>query len=419
VVDPPRRGRRWVLLAGVVVVALAAWLGGRQWWAWQHLRGAEEALGRYDFDEALKHLESCLRVWSSSSSTRLLAARTARRAERFDRAEEHLAVCEQGPRTPEVALERFLLRAQQGDLGEVDVPLQQLIKDGHVDTPLIIEALARGYVRVFRHGQARGALLDLIERQPENPWAHFWYGQLYQDRREYLQAVPPFRRAVELAPRQALFRLHLAGVLVQTNQAREAWPYYEQLLGEAAAQPDVLLGAAACLRRLNQPAAAHEYLDTLLHDHPDHAEGWAERGRAFSDQARPAEAIRCLRKAFELDSGNYSIGFALFSELRARGEREADAVWQRIGALRHDEERQQQILDELGKQGRNAALRHELGDILLRSGSEAAALRWFAAALEDDPNHRPTHTSLAKYYQGKGNAEAAAYHSDRAAGRVP
>ncbi len=417
--SPGRRLRRWItVLAGVAVLGLAGWFAGRQAWAYYHLRASTRALEHYDFPEALGHLECCLRVWSGSQPTRLLAAQAARRAEQFERAEEHLARAERQGLTRQTALERFLLRAQQGDLAEVDRPLQQLVIDGHDDAPLIIEALARGYTRTYRQLQARGALLDLIERQPDHPWAHYWYGNLFQERREYLQAVPQYRRAVELAPQRALFRLHLAQVLLQTNQALEAWPYFERLLSESPTDPEVLLGAAACLRRLNQPAAAHEYLDTLLRDHPDHAEALAERGRVFSDQGRPAEAIRCLRKAFQREPWNYSIGFALFSELREQGDPEADAVWQRIAAIRRDEVRQQQILDDLGKQGRSAALRHEMGVILLRSGSEGAALGWFAAALQDDPDHRPTHEALANYYEKKGNTEAAAYHRQRA-GRVP
>src|SRR5262249_55082625 len=89
--SPGRRRRLWLglLLVGVLLLP-AGWFGGRYLWAASHLRRAEQELARYDFPEALEDLERYLRVYPNSVPTRLLAARTARRADLLDRAAEHL-----------------------------------------------------------------------------------------------------------------------------------------------------------------------------------------------------------------------------------------------------------------------------------------------------------------------------------------
>src|SRR5206468_3522049 len=116
------------------------------------------------------------------------------------------------------------------------------------------------------------------------PWAYCWRGNLFHMGGSVLRALPEFQRAVELAPRRMAFRLRLAQALVETNQAREAWPHLEEVLAHSPDDPEVQLGAARCLRALTQPGGALEYLDQLLRSHPDHAEGWAERGRVSSDR---------------------------------------------------------------------------------------------------------------------------------------
>jgi tetratricopeptide (TPR) repeat protein len=408
--------RRWAaLLAVLTFLGLAGWLGGRHLWAQHHLRAAEQALGRYDFPEALDHLERCLRFWPNDGRTRLLAAGAARRADLLERAEEHLGQCESAGVTPETTLERAMLRAQQGDLADVELPLQRLIREEHADTVPIIEALAQGYLQVARVGHAQRALDDLLKHAPGHPWAHFWRGKAHE-LSNTAQALADYREAARLAPHRAVFRLRLAQVLLLTSRPAEARPHFEQLLRDSPTDADVLLGAARCLRELGEPARALEYSDTLLRDHPDHAEAWAERGRACSDQGNAGEALRCLRRAFELNPHSYPIAFALFVELRGQGNtQQARVISQRAEALKRDEDRLLELMRRNGTQPRpSAAVRHEIATILQRTGAEAVALRWFLAALQADPNHRPTHEALAEWYQRQGNAEEAAYHRDRA-----
>jgi tetratricopeptide (TPR) repeat protein len=409
---PPvrRRVRWWMLLAGATVL-LAGWYVGRQLWALYHLRAAEQALARYDFDVALGEFERCLEVWSHRFSTQFQAARAARRAGRYDLAEKYLSECEKTGVTAETALERAMLRAQQGDLAETELPLQRPIADGHPDAILFIEALARGYLATERHQQAISALDDLIGRDPDHPWAYYWLGTLDETIERPAQALANYRRAVELAPWQSTFRLRLAQALLQSGQTAKAGPHIDELLRQQPGDPQVLLLAARFYRARAQPARSLEYLDTLLRDHPDNAEGWAQRGRAYRDQGDGAEAVRCLRKAFELQPRSYAIGFDLCRELYGLGQtKEAKAVEQQVEHLKSDELKIDRLMAQLGREKNSASVRYEIGRIYLRNKLEAQALRWFASALQDDPHHGPTHEALADYYERLGNGPLAAYH---------
>jgi Tfp pilus assembly protein PilF len=91
-------------------------------------------------------------------------------------------------------------------------------------------------------------------------------------------------------------------------------------------------------------------------------------------------------------------------------------VLQRVESSKRDELRLRELLAQHAKEARNASLRYEIGTIYLRKQSDSDALHWFSAALQIDPNHRPTHAALADYYQRKGDAETSALHRRRAAG---
>jgi tetratricopeptide (TPR) repeat protein len=400
-------------LVGVVLL-LAGWFGGRYLWATYHLRRAEQALAHYDFPEALEDIERYLRIYPSSAPTRLLAARTARRADLLDRAGEHLDACEKQGVTEETALERLLLRAQEGNL-EDDRMLQNLIRQDHPDSVLIIEALARGYMKANRGGDpVFGAFGDLIKRAPDYPWAYYWRGRTYELVSRWADAVADHRRAVELAPHRREFRLRLAETLLRRGLAAEAQPHLEELLRTSPGDPTALVGLARCRRILLEPARAVELLDFVLAEHPDHAEAWMERGRACDDRNDHAEALRCFRRAADLDPNNYQMVFALFTALNEQGRRaEAQALEKRLDQLKRDELRRKEILAQLGKAPHNAALRYELGQIYLRFRAVPAAVQSFHEALRDDPEHRPSHRALADYYEKTGNAEAAAFHRQR------
>ncbi len=101
---------------------------------------AEAALQQEDLDLAQQHLEKCLQVRDGGSNLYLLAAKTARRRDDYDRADAHLTAYERLEHLEELAW-RELLIAQQGDPGRVQKHLKTVMKSKPDQTATILEAV--------------------------------------------------------------------------------------------------------------------------------------------------------------------------------------------------------------------------------------------------------------------------------------
>jgi tetratricopeptide (TPR) repeat protein len=398
-------------LAGLAVVALTGWY----LWGLYHFHAAEKALGRYEFQEALSEFESSLRIWPMSASTRVQAARAARRAGQLERADEYLSACEKSFIPTETKVERAMLRAQQGNLVEVENELRGLLLESHRDSVLILESLAAGCIRLHRRRAAVEWLAQLLEKKPDHPVASFWLGNQLAGAGLLADAVPHYQQVLRLAPQRTDCRLKLAEALVGSSQPSEALRHFEMLQQLTPDDPAVLLGAGRCHRALGQRRQAREFLDTLLRDHPDHAEAWAERGRVCREQGDGTEALRCLRKAFELAPNNQKIGFSLLGELRGQQKKEnAEELWKRLQHVLQQVNRIRELTMQLNRPGRNAPARYEIGIFHMKNKEEAEAEGWLLGAVQDDPDYQPAHIALADYYHRIGKTAAATYHRGRA-----
>jgi tetratricopeptide (TPR) repeat protein len=201
-----RRPRHRGKLALVVVALLvAAGLLGVQAWAYGQFRAAERALEKNHFAEAAEHLRRCRSVWWYREAVWLQSARAARRMEDFPEAERFLRKLEQmqgGRPSDEVHLEWSLLRAQQGETDQVVPYLRSLVEDDHPRATLILEAVARGFLRKQRFHDAAFLVRLWLERNPDDTVALFCRGfireQLIGGSRD--QAVDDYRRVLELDP---------------------------------------------------------------------------------------------------------------------------------------------------------------------------------------------------------------------------
>jgi tetratricopeptide (TPR) repeat protein len=407
----PLRLLFWLVLA--LPAGLLLYVAGRHVWADHHRRAAERELERYAFGRALPHLEACLSVWPDSLPTRVLAARTARRAGRLDETRVQLEECRRlAPAAPEVLLETQLLRCQTGGLASADEEdLLAAARAGHPEAGLILEALTLGYLYSYRLGRARECADLLLAREPGHVQAHVWRGFIREGTHHYDEALEDYRAALRLDPECDEARLHLAEGLLVYGKPAEALEHFQYLQGHSDESLALLLGLARCRRRLGEPEEARRLLDEAADRFPPNQVVLRERGEVELEAGRVAEAIRWLRRALAVDAHDAHTCYGLSRALRQAGQaKEADEYLKRSEDIERQGQRLQAILKELGKRPGDAGLYCEAGVLCLQNGQDQEGLRWLEGALHADPHHRPTHRALADYYERRGQPELAREH---------
>jgi tetratricopeptide (TPR) repeat protein len=410
-------GRVLAVALLVALIAAGAALAGTHLWARYHFQAAQLAAQRTHNTEALEHLETYLRLRPRDPDALLLAARVARRLEAFDHAALFLQryQAERGE-NDDLLLERVLLRAESGEMDQVALFGHTLVQQEHPASSLILEAFVHGYLRMYRLREADVCLNLWLERDPDNPRAHFFQGLRFEQAGGSQEALTSYRRVVQLDPEQDEARQHMASILVQLRLSEEALPHLEYLVSR---QPDnalIQVELARCRGQLGQQAAAEEILDQVLARQPDFPPAVTERGKLAYQAGHLEEAEEWLRRASALQPGDYQTHY-LYSQCLVRsGKNElAKEVVARMKQIEEDVRRIDQIVNGLmQKKPHDPALHYEAGMIAIRAGALADGLRWLNSALKEDPNYVPAHQALAYYYQRTGDTARASHHRELA-----
>jgi tetratricopeptide (TPR) repeat protein len=403
-------------LIGLVLLALLV-MGGLHVWAWYHFRQANWLVERQQFSRAYVEYARSLRVWRWSAVTHLLAARAARRATRYADAERHLAECQrlQGPgasKSFDLALERLLLQAQSEEVSAVERPLWDYIDKNRAETPLILEALARGYVRMLRLGTALHCLQLLLKQEPDNIQALVLRGWILEGGGEPGPATTDYRHALELDPDRDDVRLSLAHLLLRDNP-QEACSEFEVLIAHQPNNAEVLLGLGQAYRAVGETEKARPLIKALLAKDPENSKALAEWGALALASGGAVEAESLFRKAIAADPGNADAHYQLYLCLVQQPGREAEAAAQlethkRVQA---DFARLGQIAGkEMTGAPNDPNLHYEMGIIYLRYGKPDQGVRWLYSALKLDPTHQPSHQALYEHFKEIGEKEKAEQH---------
>jgi tetratricopeptide (TPR) repeat protein len=410
-----RRPRRLLaVISFLVIIGAIVGLTSKYVKAAYHGRVGRQELERFHSAAAAAHFRDYLAVWPRDPTTLLLAARAARRIAAFDEAQRYLDARKNvsGTDDDDLILEQVLLRAERGEMDQVQRFCQVLRNQDHPDTPLILEALSRGYLRMFRLGEAEKCVEEWLQRQPTNVQAFLTQGLLFDQSGRLTDAIDSYRRAVQLDPERDEARLRLAGLLVHLHQDAEAAPHLEYLQKRQPADPQVWLLSARCQDQFGRQEEAERLLDEALKREPGFGPALAERGRLALQQGDNLAAEDWLRQAVAVEPGDYEVHYQFYLALqRNHKAEEASAEQGRMDQIQDDMKRIQEIVTrDMPRRPHDAALHYEAGMIALRAGSVAEGLRWLQSAVTENPRYAPAHRALAEYYRRTGSPGRATRH---------
>lgn len=409
------RWHRRIIWAALLLVVVGAGIAAPFLWANHHLHAAEQALARFRFEEAQQHLDQCLKVRSGSAAVHLLAAQTARRRDAYDDAEQHLnAAIKLGGTTKETMLERQLLNAQQGNFEGDEPSLRARVAEDDAESPLVLEAMAKGYLSRFRQAQALVSLNMLLERQPDHPQALLMRAQLWVDRVQKGEtdrdddAMRDFGRLLEVQPSYEA-RMGYAGSLYRSGQTWAALCHFKALYQENPRDADVLLGLTRCLFATADISTARRFVDELLAAQPDHAAGLLERGRLALYTEGLSEAEGYLRRATAAAPRHDCEAQRLLCQCLEAQHKDDEAR----RCAKELDEREAAILEierltlQANREPDNVPLRYDVAMKLLAVGREADAIATLFLVLDQDPRHPEARKLVIDYFERTGQTRRA------------
>jgi tetratricopeptide (TPR) repeat protein len=395
-----------LLALGVLLLAgVGGGLFGLHWWSRQQLGTAKVLLAELRVEEAGLLLEDYLRIRPSDAEAHLLAAQAKRRAGDAQAAEYHLDEFERlEGQTPASSLERVLLLAEHGALGNEEFGLRSRLEKGDADSVLLLEALARDYLISRRLEEALACLDDLLKARATHPRALVWRAQVLRMHEQWDDALEDARRAVELRPGSVEARLIWAQVNEGVGQTEKAVREYGWLYERGQKQSsDVVLGLARCWQDLARFAQARQVLDAFLAEQPARADVLVERGRLALREGGTTPAEPYFRRAVALDPNHQVAHRFLLRCLEASGKaEEAARVDGRLRQLEMREGRIAQLLSDILAAPNEPEPRYRLGLFLLQNGRDEEARNALNDVLHLDPSHEGARAALAAYSKRTG-----------------
>jgi len=419
-----RFARRWRTALVLAILVGAAIPAAYNLWGWWHWTQARSALERYHSEPAQEHLRVCRKVWPGSVQVYLLSARAARRQSEFEAADEYLRTAEQLglPAPDEVVLERALLRAAAGDLPEqVEEYLLSRAERDPITAPLIWEALATGYTRVYRVLEASACIDRWQARDAENIQARLLRANMWRQIKQLPKAAPEYERVVELDSQQSEARYWLAVVQLEVGRYADARGHLDYLYKGGMARTDILIYMARCDKGLGQFSQARKTLDAVLDQEPKNGLALRARGEHELAAGLPETAESWLRQAADVLPHDYLTQWLYYQSLVQQNKTApASAQQRRVDDLKERLERLNDITaSKMSKQPNDPVLHQEMADLLAGLGRPELAEVWWHSALRKDPSYVPAHRALAEYYRERRDAERSEFHRQRAGSASP
>jgi tetratricopeptide (TPR) repeat protein len=417
-------GRKSIIgLTAAALLLLAGWtvrhiFRSRGDDAQAHWQKAQQLIAERQFVEAGVHLLHCLQSWPYNAEAHFVTARTARRAGELNEWKVHLDRAEiLGWPRKQIDLERRLVRAQVGDVWDVETALIDRLNTQPPEEVIILEALVAGYLATDRLIDVIAFTTPWAERYPEDWVPLLFHG--YAVQRLYGKsgdAAKDFERVLELKPNNP--EAHRALALVLTNQGdfTQAIPHFQFCLSSQLNDPaEALFGLATCQFSLGHIDQARQSLEQLFAKNEDHPTGCFLQAKVELADGHLEEALKWLQKSAALSGDEVDVTNAIVHVCRQLGRHDDAARYQRrLEQIHRRNDKLDRLLNELKDHPDDLEIRYQLGITFLELGRDQDASHWFQAILYKDPRHLPTLTTLIDYYEKKGKPEMAASYRRKA-----
>ncbi len=299
------------------------------------------------------------------------------------------------------------------------------------------------------------AYLQILRHNPNHADALHLLGMLCHQTGQTDEAIRLIRRAISIAPNQAVYHSNLGLVLAAVGQSESAIQAYEKATQLDPQSAEALNNLAVALAKTGQMPRAIETLKRAVRLRPDYADaqknllslmgiaGGTARahhalGDLFQESGQYEPAIDFYRKAISLDGTSAESWNNLGNALFAHGDRQqALASYQNALTIRPDfpqaNNNLANVLKEVGRyeeavtayqraielQPNSPEPLSNLGNLIREAGQWESAVEMYQRALAIDPNHVSTLNNLGNALSEKGRFSDAVVQYEKAVALSP
>ena len=405
-----------VCLIVLTLIGLWNWPSARVTW---DIQSARQSLREGAADDALEILRRAELLQPERAELLYLLGRAHRQAGQFELARRYLdRAAHRGWSPEDLRHQQRLAQVQMGQMDQAETYLQELLRGGASDELALefFQAQAQGLLRSYRLNEALVCLNHWIQWRPQDVQPRLWRGEIWERILRWTDATAEYQTILELDPQNHHARRRLAHSLLELHEFTLASEYFQQSLQAEPHNLEAAIGAAKCERWLSRLDEAIRRLDQVRRRDDEltveqKAEVYSELGQIALEREEYAEAVRLLKEAVDREpsraAAHHALGRAYArtgnSELAQSHTEVARRIYAQYGRL-------SEVTQALIRKPDDADLRWQAGRILLELGLSREGAAWMATALLVDPNHHPTHQSLAEYYAMTGDSRRAAHH---------
>ena len=262
----------------------------------------------------------------------------------------------------------------------------------HPDNVDVKYALAGILWQSRNYELARGYLLDILKRQPDNAEAWYRYGATLNFPDREADEAEAYERAVGLEPGNVMYRLDLAGIQAHMGRLKESEANYRTTLAQAPDDPTVCATVGRFLTQHGAAAAkkseGERLLVKALQIDPANVEAHYDLGVAQEERGAYKEAIENLEFVVAKQPDSPEGLFALARAYQRHGD---DAKAEKTLATAQKIRTTIVSLNEIGSRIRekpgDPQLRIKMARLYIQKGQPADAVEQYNAAIKLDPKN--------------------------------